>query len=69
MPAVRGGPGPAAHAAGRGDGATYPAEAPTERIDAIHTIDQVKPLVTRVVRTDPTASEHLPLIGKVLVTP
>lgn len=54
---------------GRGDGATYPAEAPTERIDAIYTTDEVKPLVTRVVQADPTASDHLPLISKVLVTP
>ncbi|WP_326571525.1 endonuclease/exonuclease/phosphatase family protein [Actinacidiphila glaucinigra] len=54
---------------GRGDGATYPAEAPTERIDAIYTTGDVKPLVTRVVQADPTASDHLPLISKVLVTP
>ncbi|MEU1618873.1 endonuclease/exonuclease/phosphatase family protein [Streptomyces sp. NPDC005722] len=54
---------------GRGDGATYPAEAPTERIDAIYTTRDVKPLVTRVVQADPTASDHLPLVSKVLVTP
>lgn len=53
---------------GRGDGATYPAEAPTERIDVIYTTGKVTPLVTRVVRVAPAASDHLPLIGKVLVT-
>lgn len=54
---------------GRGDGATYPAEAPTERIDAIYTTKRVTPLVTRVVQADPTASDHLPLVSKVLVNP
>ncbi|MFJ4467795.1 endonuclease/exonuclease/phosphatase family protein [Streptomyces sp. NPDC089424] len=54
---------------GRGDGATYPAEAPTERIDLIYTTRKVTPLLTRVVKNDPTASDHLPLLSKVLVTP
>lgn len=53
---------------GRGDGATYPAEAPTERIDVIYTTRKVTPLVTRVVGSDPAASDHLPLLSKVLVT-
>lgn len=53
---------------GRGDGATYPAEAPTERIDLIYTTRKVTPLFTQVVRADPAASDHLPLLGKVLVT-
>ncbi|MFE5392998.1 endonuclease/exonuclease/phosphatase family protein [Streptomyces sp. NPDC056568] len=54
---------------GRGDGATYPAEAPTERIDVIYTTRGVAPLFTRVLKDDPAASDHLPLISKVLVTP
>ncbi|MEU6339436.1 endonuclease/exonuclease/phosphatase family protein [Streptomyces sp. NPDC046977] len=54
---------------GRGDGATYPAEAPTERIDAVYTTRSVQPLVTRVVHADPTASDHLPLLSKVVVAP
>ncbi|MEV7992721.1 endonuclease/exonuclease/phosphatase family protein [Streptomyces sp. NPDC086077] len=53
---------------GHGDGATYPAEAPTERIDLIYTTREVRPLVTRVIQNDPTASDHLPLLSKVLVT-
>ncbi|MFF4244637.1 endonuclease/exonuclease/phosphatase family protein [Streptomyces sp. NPDC001822] len=53
---------------GRGDGATYPAEAPTERIDVIYTTRGVTPLVTRVVGAEPAASDHLPLLSKVLVT-
>lgn len=53
----------------RGDGATYPAEAPTERIDAIYTTRKATPLLTRVVSTDPAASDHLPLLSKVLVGP
>ncbi|WP_392876034.1 endonuclease/exonuclease/phosphatase family protein [Streptomyces sp. LN499] len=54
---------------GRGDGASFPAEAPAERIDDIYTTDEVKPLVTRVVQADPTASDHLPVISKVVVAP
>jgi endonuclease/exonuclease/phosphatase family metal-dependent hydrolase len=54
---------------GRGDGAAFPAEAPAERIDDICTTGAVKPLLTRVVHADPTASDHLPLVGKVVVAP
>ncbi|MFD5574249.1 endonuclease/exonuclease/phosphatase family protein [Streptomyces cadmiisoli] len=54
---------------GRGDGATYPAEAPTERIDLIYATRKVTPLVTRVITSNPTASDHLPLLSKVLVAP
>ncbi|MFG3138048.1 endonuclease/exonuclease/phosphatase family protein [Streptomyces sp. NPDC048211] len=52
----------------RGDGATYPAEAPTGRIDVIYTTRTATPLVTRVVKGDPVASDHLPLLSKVLIT-
>ncbi|WP_392674835.1 endonuclease/exonuclease/phosphatase family protein [Streptomyces sp. LN785] len=54
---------------GRRDGMTYPAEAPTERIDDIYTTHKVKPLVTRVVHADPIASDHLPVISRVIVAP
>ncbi|MFI7351305.1 endonuclease/exonuclease/phosphatase family protein [Streptomyces sp. NPDC049936] len=53
----------------RGDGATYPAESPTERIDLIYATRRVTPLATRVLNDDPTASDHRPLLSKVLVTP
>ncbi|MDX3077472.1 endonuclease/exonuclease/phosphatase family protein [Streptomyces sp. MI02-7b] len=53
----------------RGDGATYPAEAPAERIDDIYTTKKVKPLLTHVVHVDETASDHLPLVSKVVVAP
>ncbi|MEU9201367.1 endonuclease/exonuclease/phosphatase family protein [Streptomyces sp. NPDC048332] len=52
----------------RGDGATYPAQAPTERIDVIYTTRAATPLVTRVVKADPAASDHLPLLSRVLLT-
>ncbi|MFJ6851901.1 endonuclease/exonuclease/phosphatase family protein [Streptomyces sp. NPDC091271] len=52
----------------RGDGATHPSEAPAKRIDVIYTNRGATPLVTRVVHTDPAASDHLPLLSKVLVT-
>ncbi|MGY5032618.1 endonuclease/exonuclease/phosphatase family protein [Streptomyces sp. 900116325] len=55
--------------AGHGDGMTFPAGGPTERIDDIYTTDQVKPVVTRVLHTDPTASDHLPVISRVVVAP
>ncbi|MFB8024852.1 endonuclease/exonuclease/phosphatase family protein [Streptomyces sp. NPDC056465] len=53
----------------RGDGATHPSETPTARIDVIYTTRGVTPLVTRVVDTEPAASDHLPLLSKVLVGP
>ncbi|MFD9025744.1 endonuclease/exonuclease/phosphatase family protein [Streptomyces parvulus] len=53
----------------RGDGATHPAESPTGRIDLIYTTRKVTPLVTRVLNGDPTASDHRPLLSKVLVEP
>ncbi|MFE3514057.1 endonuclease/exonuclease/phosphatase family protein [Streptomyces sp. NPDC059166] len=52
----------------KGDGGTYPVEAPTKRIDVIYTTKDVKPLITRVVSGEPTASDHLPVLSKVLVT-
>ncbi|MFL9657058.1 endonuclease/exonuclease/phosphatase family protein [Streptomyces sp. PB17] len=53
----------------RGDGATYPAQSPTERIDLIYATRKVTPLVTEVLKDDPTASDHRPLLSKVLVKP
>ncbi|MFI0574625.1 endonuclease/exonuclease/phosphatase family protein [Streptomyces tendae] len=52
-----------------GDGATYPAQSPTERIDLIYATRKVTPLVTEVLKNDPTASDHRPLLSKVLVKP
>ncbi|WP_399895299.1 endonuclease/exonuclease/phosphatase family protein [Streptomyces sp. BBFR51] len=53
----------------RGDGTTYPAQSPTERIDLTYAIRKVTPLLTQVLKDDPTASDHRPLLSKVLVTP
>ncbi|MEV5667028.1 endonuclease/exonuclease/phosphatase family protein [Streptomyces flaveolus] len=53
----------------RGDGATYPAQSPTERIDLVYATRDVTPLVTKVLDDDPTASDHRPLLSKVLVKP
>ncbi|SFJ96167.1 Metal-dependent hydrolase, endonuclease/exonuclease/phosphatase family [Amycolatopsis sacchari] len=52
---------------GRGDEATYPAEAPDRRIDYVYAGAGARPLVTRVVHADPAASDHLPLAARVLV--
>ncbi|MGX1027519.1 endonuclease/exonuclease/phosphatase family protein [Streptomyces sp. SAI-097] len=54
---------------GHGEGATYPASAPTERIDVIYATPKVTPLLTRVVTTRPAASDHLPVISKVVIGP
>ncbi len=52
---------------GKGAGATYPAEAPDRRIDYIYASRSVQPLVTRVLDGAPVASDHLPLMSRVLV--
>ncbi|WP_435118598.1 endonuclease/exonuclease/phosphatase family protein [Amycolatopsis thermoflava] len=54
-------------ASGKGAGATYPAEAPDRRIDYIYASRSVSPLVTRVLDRDPAASDHLPLMSRLLV--
>ncbi len=54
-------------ASGKGAGATYPAEAPDRRIDYIYASRSVSPLVTRVLDGDPAASDHLPLMSRLLV--
>ncbi|WP_235998749.1 endonuclease/exonuclease/phosphatase family protein [Qaidamihabitans albus] len=48
-------------------GATYPAEDPDRRIDYVFTGSSVRPLWSRVLRTDPVASDHLPLVSRLLV--
>ncbi|GHE90543.1 metal-dependent hydrolase [Amycolatopsis deserti] len=52
---------------GKGDGATYPAEAPDRRIDYVYASRSVSPLVTRVLDGTPAASDHLPLMSRLLV--
>jgi endonuclease/exonuclease/phosphatase family metal-dependent hydrolase len=54
-------------AAGRGDGSTYPAEDPSKRIDMIFGSRDVQPVRTRVVHSDPVASDHLPLVSRVII--
>lgn len=54
-------------AAGRGDGSTFPAEEPDKRIDNIYLTDAVKPIRTRVRDRAPEASDHLPVVSRVLV--
>ncbi|MFC0676199.1 endonuclease/exonuclease/phosphatase family protein [Brachybacterium hainanense] len=56
-------------AAGHGDGATYPAEAPSSRIDAIYGTGAVRPVVTRVLSGSPEASDHLPIISRIVLRP
>ncbi len=52
---------------GKGGGATYPAEAPDRRIDYVYASRSVSPLVTRVLDGNPAASDHLPLMSRLLV--
>lgn len=54
-------------AAGKGDGLTYPSEAPAKQIDFIFGTDAVKPVRTRVVDSTPEASDHLPVTSRVLL--
>ncbi|MFJ3043162.1 hypothetical protein [Streptomyces tendae] len=42
---------------------------PTERINLIYATRKVTPLVTQILRGDPTASVHRPLLSKVLIEP
>lgn len=55
--------------AGRGDGFTYPAEAPRGRIDNLYVTDGVRPVTAEVVLTDPVASDHLPVVSRVVIAP
>jgi endonuclease/exonuclease/phosphatase family metal-dependent hydrolase len=50
--------------AGHGTGLTYPAEAPTARIDYVLTANAL-PLSSRVLSTD--ASDHLPVLARLVV--
>jgi endonuclease/exonuclease/phosphatase family metal-dependent hydrolase len=54
-------------AAGHGDGSTYPAEDPTKRIDNIYITDGVRAVHTEVLHETPEASDHLPVLSKVLI--
>lgn len=53
--------------AGVGPGNTIESGNPTKRIDYVFTNDYVRPLVDRVVHTDPTASDHLPVAATMLL--
>lgn len=54
-------------AAGQGSALTYPSEGPTKRIDMIYSTDGIRPAQTRVWRNDPTASDHLPVISRLVI--
>lgn len=54
---------------GEGDGSTYPAEDADGRIDALYLGGSVRSLRTVVVRTSPEASDHLPVVSRVLLEP
>lgn len=56
-------------AAGTGSGATYPAEDADRRIDYVYVGEGVRPVWTRVLTTDPGASDHLPVAARVVVEP
>jgi endonuclease/exonuclease/phosphatase family metal-dependent hydrolase len=53
--------------AGVGPGNTIESGDPTKRIDYVFTNDFAHPLVDRVVHTDPTASDHLPVAATMLL--
>lgn len=53
--------------AGTGDGLTHPSEAPIKRIDFILGTDRVKPVRTRVIGSTPAASDHLPVISRIVL--
>ncbi|MBB3089969.1 endonuclease/exonuclease/phosphatase family protein [Nocardioides albus] len=55
--------------AGRGDGFTYPAEEPHGRIDNLYVTDRVRPVTAEVVMADPVASDHLPVVSRVVIGP
>jgi endonuclease/exonuclease/phosphatase family metal-dependent hydrolase len=54
-------------AAGQGADSTFPSEAPTKRIDMIFGTRSVKPSQTRVWRNEPAASDHLPVLSRVVI--
>lgn len=56
-------------AAGQGAGATYPAEEPDRRIDYVFTGEGVRPVWAKVVSSEPVASDHLPLVCRLVVEP
>ncbi|HVX43829.1 MAG TPA: endonuclease/exonuclease/phosphatase family protein [Mycobacteriales bacterium] len=53
--------------AGVGPGNTIESGDPTKRIDYVFTNDYARPMVDRVVQTDPTASDHLPVAATMLL--
>lgn len=55
--------------AGHGPGYTYPAEDPHGRIDNLYVTDRVRPVAAEVVMTDPVASDHLPVVSRVVIAP
>ncbi|KAA1420155.1 metal-dependent hydrolase [Mumia zhuanghuii] len=54
-------------ASGRGDGLTYPVDVPKSRIDYIYTTRSAKPMRTRVLTAASDASDHLPVVSRLLV--
>ncbi|MGH1565776.1 endonuclease/exonuclease/phosphatase family protein [Mumia sp. DW29H23] len=52
---------------GRGDGLTYPTDVPKSRIDYLFTTPSAKPLTTRVLTQVTDASDHLPVVSRLLV--
>ncbi|SDL15597.1 Metal-dependent hydrolase, endonuclease/exonuclease/phosphatase family [Nocardioides sp. YR527] len=55
--------------AGHGSGYTYPAEDPHGRIDNLYVTDRVRPVTAEVVTADPVASDHLPVVSRVVIEP
>jgi endonuclease/exonuclease/phosphatase family metal-dependent hydrolase len=54
---------------GKGDGSTYPTEDPTKRIDNIYVTSSVKPVSAKVLHSRAEASDHLPVISRVVIEP
>ncbi|MFB9309813.1 endonuclease/exonuclease/phosphatase family metal-dependent hydrolase [Agromyces hippuratus] len=55
--------------AGHGDGFSHPAEDPHARIDNIYVSDSVRPVLARVLMDEPEATDHLPVLSRIVVMP
>lgn len=55
--------------AGIGPGYSYPAEDPHARIDNLYVTDGVRTVTAEVVTADPVASDHLPVVSRVVIAP
>ncbi|QDP97376.1 metal-dependent hydrolase [Microlunatus elymi] len=52
---------------GDGDPSTYPSDQPMERIDLILSTPAVRTVAARIVDSDPTASDHRPVLARIII--